>query len=50
MQHLFTFLAPRNLNRKTLELFLSLNQRLSIWPFGRRAKNLDVATSNFVDA
>ena len=38
MQHLFTFLAPRNLNRTTLELFFSLNQRLSIWPFGRRAQ------------
>ena len=38
MQHLFTFLAPRNLNRKTLELFFSLNQRLSIWPFGRRVQ------------
>ena len=25
MQHLFTFLAPRNLNRTTLELFFSLN-------------------------
>ena len=36
MQHFFTFLAPRNLNRKTLELFFSLNQRLSIRPFGRR--------------
>ena len=36
MHHLFTFLVPRNLNRTTLELFFSLNQRLSIWPFGRR--------------
>ena len=36
MQHFFTFLAPRNHNRKTLELFFSLNQRLSIRPFGRR--------------
>ena len=36
MQHFFTFLAPRNLNRTTLELFFSLNQRLSIRPFGRR--------------
>ena len=35
MQHLFTFSAPRNLNRKTLELFFSLNQRLSIRSFGR---------------
>ena len=34
--HLFTFLAPQNLKRKTLELFCSLNQRLSISPFGRR--------------
>ena len=38
MQHLFAFLAPRNLNLKTLELFFSLNQRLSIWLFGRRVK------------
>ena len=30
MQHFFTILAPLNLNRTTLELFLSLNQRLSI--------------------
>ena len=29
-------LTPQNLNRTTLELFFSLNQRLSIWPFGRR--------------
>ena len=36
MQYFFTFLAPRNLNRTTLELFFSLNQRLSICPFGRR--------------
>ena len=36
MQHFFTFLAPRNLNRETLKLFFSLNQWLSIWPFGRR--------------
>ena len=36
MQYFFTFLAPRNLNRKTLKLFFSLNQRLSIRPFGRR--------------
>ena len=36
MQHFFTFLAPRNLNRTTLELFFSLNQRLSIWPLGGR--------------
>ena len=36
MQHLFTFLAPRNLNRETLELFFLLNQQLSILPFGRR--------------
>ena len=38
MQHLFTFLAPQNLNPKTLELFFSLNQRLSIWPFGRHVQ------------
>ena len=39
MQHLFTFLAPPNLNQvaeETLKLFLSLNQWLTIWPFGRR--------------
>ena len=30
MQHLFTFLAPRNLNQRTLELFFSLNQRFII--------------------
>ena len=30
MQQLFTFLAPRNLNWKTLELFFSLNQRLTL--------------------
>ena len=28
MQQFFTFLAPRNLNQTTLELFFSLNQRL----------------------
>ena len=38
MQHFFTFLAPRNVNQMTLELFFSLNQGLSIQPFGRRAK------------
>ena len=38
MQPLFTFLAPQNLNQKTLELFFSLNQRLSIWPFGWRVR------------
>ena len=36
MQHFLTLLAPRNLNRTTLKLFFSLNQRLSIRPFGRR--------------
>ena len=36
MQHFFIFLAIRNLNWTTHELFFSLNQQLSIWPFGRR--------------
>ena len=36
MQQFFTFLAPQNLNRTTLKLFFSLNQRFSILPFGRR--------------
>ena len=36
MQHFLTFLASRNLNRTTLELFFSLNQWFSIWPLRRR--------------
>ena len=48
MQHLFTFLAPRNLNLKTLELFFSLNQRLSIWSFGRRVFALTKAVQYII--
>ena len=53
MQHFFTFLAPRNLKRTTLELFFSLNQWLSIRPFGRRdlvLKNIFLKqNNNFID-
>ena len=42
MQHFFTFLAPGNLNRKTLKLFFSLNQLLRIQPFGRREKVIKI--------
>ena len=40
MQHLFTFLAPRNLNRTALELFFSL---ISGWASDRLVGVLDNA-------
>ena len=49
VQHFFTFLAPRNLNRKTLKLFFSLNQRLSIRPFGRHDKSISKQDRNNIN-